>query len=425
MHVKTLILGGGITGLSTAYHLQQKGDTDYLVLEKENEPGGLCRSIYKNGFTFDYSGHLLHLHTPQGKKLVRTLLGNQYHRQARRAWIYTGNCRVPFPFQANLFALPPYLRQKCIDGLLQARGRSPKTAPVTFETWCLQSFGPGIYKTFLKPYNTKLWGCPPRQLTCEWCGPFIPVPSTREIRQSAVKKPGKTFGYNTYFYYPKSGGCAALVHALVRQISHLKTRCAVTQVDLKNKTVRAGGRTISFDTLVNTLPLSVFLKLLTGQADLTRLADKLSCQAVTVYQLALTGRRKPFSWIYCPDEQDPFYRVGMQSSFAAANAPTGSYSLYVELPGIVRPSSALEQRIETALRQKNIIRPQDKKLFSFFTQVPYAYVRYDKHRTKTVGRVLKSLSRHNCLCAGRYGLWEYSFMEKSLLQGKEIAQKLV
>ena len=68
MHVKTLILGGGITGLSVAYHLEQKGHTDYLVLEKENEPGGLCRSIYKNGFTFDYAGHLLHLHTPQGKK---------------------------------------------------------------------------------------------------------------------------------------------------------------------------------------------------------------------------------------------------------------------------------------------------------------------------------------------------------------------
>ena len=72
-HTDILILGGGLTGLSTAYHLQQRGHTDYLLAERENAPGGLCRSIQKDGFTFDYSGHLLHLHTPYGKKLVRTL----------------------------------------------------------------------------------------------------------------------------------------------------------------------------------------------------------------------------------------------------------------------------------------------------------------------------------------------------------------
>ncbi len=77
MHVKTLILGGGLTGLSTAYHLEKSGQSDYLVLEKEHTPGGLCRSIFKKGFTFDFSGHLLHLHTSYGKKLVRELLAGQ------------------------------------------------------------------------------------------------------------------------------------------------------------------------------------------------------------------------------------------------------------------------------------------------------------------------------------------------------------
>ena len=71
MHVKTLILGAGLTGLSTAYHLEQRGETDYLVLECKTQPGGLCASQTVNGFTLDAGGHLLHLHTPYGKKLVK------------------------------------------------------------------------------------------------------------------------------------------------------------------------------------------------------------------------------------------------------------------------------------------------------------------------------------------------------------------
>ena len=43
-HVRTLIVGGGITGLGTAYALEQQADTDYLIVEQQDHVGGLCRS---------------------------------------------------------------------------------------------------------------------------------------------------------------------------------------------------------------------------------------------------------------------------------------------------------------------------------------------------------------------------------------------
>lgn len=423
MHVKILILGGGLAGMSTAYHLEQAGITDYLVLEKEAEPGGLCRSIYQDGFTFDYAGHLLHLHTAYGKKLVRTLLQDNLQRLPRRAWIYTGSSRVPFPFQANLYALPPQLRQSCLDGLRRIK-RAYKTPPAHFEHWCLRAFGPGIYRAFMQPYNTKLWGRPPRELTCEWCGPFVPAPPVSLLRQSAVKKTTRKLGYNASFYYPKQGGCGALVRALAARVTRLKTNTPVTQLNLQQRTVRAGGKEITFDYVVNTLPLPQLLRLLVHAPALSRQAARLISQPVTVYQAAFKGKTKPFSWIYCPDEQDPFYRVGLQSSFSAHNAPAGCYSLYVELPGTVRPGVRKEQQIRHALLQKGIISEHDEKLFSFWQRIPYAYVVYDKHRTPAVRRVLHRLEKHRCYCAGRYGLWEYAFMERALLQGKQLAEKL-
>lgn len=424
MHVKTLILGGGLTGLSTAYHLEQAGDTNYLVLEKENEPGGLCRSIYKDGFTFDYSGHLLHLHTPQGKKLVQKLLGKNLHKLSRRAWIYTQNTRVSFPFQANLYALPPNVRRACVDGLLAAK-QLPKTAPKNFEDFCLQAFGKGIYQAFMRPYNTKLWGRAPRELTCEWCGPFVPLPSVAQIKQSAVKKLNKPFGYNASFYYPKQGGCGALAYALAARVTNVQLHTPITQIDLHAKTVRAGGKIYSYDTLVNTLPLPVFLRLLKNAPALRTQAEKLTAQPVTVYQAAFTGKIKPFSWIYFPDKQDPFYRVGLQSSFSAANAPKDTYSLYVELPGNVRPSIARERAVCRALTQKGIISNSDEKVVSLWQALPYAYVIYDQRRTLTVRRIIQLLAKQHCLCGGRYGRWEYSFMESALLQGQQLAQQIV
>ena len=424
MHTKILILGGGLTGLSIAYHLEKLGQTDYLVAERESTAGGLCRSVQKNGFTFDYGGHLLHLHTPYGKKLVKQLLKTNLIRQKRNAWIYTKLSRVPFPYQANLFALPTRERNACVAGLLEALN-APKKMPKNFEDWCLVSFGKGVYEQFMLPYNTKLWGYPPKELTSEWCGPFVPCPTAKEIQKSATHKPKKSYGYNNYFYYPKSGGCQALVEELSKRVSRLKLNAPVTQIDLKKKIARISGETVSFDCLISTIPLPDFLRSLTGEPALSSLADKLTHTSVHVYNLAIKSRKKSFSWIYLPDLEDLPFRVGMQSSFSEQNAPRNTRSFYIELSGNIPPTPKTEKRIWNCLIQKGIINKSDEKLFSFWQTLPYAYAVYNSHRTQTVLAAEKALLKRGCLLAGRYGKWEYSFMEKSLLQGLEIAKKLV
>src|SRR5580704_6208230 len=55
--VGTLIVGAGMTGLATAAALTERGDDDYLVLEADREMGGWCKTVKKDGFVWDYSGH--------------------------------------------------------------------------------------------------------------------------------------------------------------------------------------------------------------------------------------------------------------------------------------------------------------------------------------------------------------------------------
>ena len=64
-----VILGAGLAGLSAAYHAKKRG-MPHLLFEREGRVGGLVRSERVNGFTFDYTGHLLHMKEERTKQLA-------------------------------------------------------------------------------------------------------------------------------------------------------------------------------------------------------------------------------------------------------------------------------------------------------------------------------------------------------------------
>ena len=69
-NVKYLIIGAGISGLTFANYA--KGD--YLIIEKEDEVGGYCRTIKKKDYVWDYAGHFFHFSTEEFKKSFLTVL---------------------------------------------------------------------------------------------------------------------------------------------------------------------------------------------------------------------------------------------------------------------------------------------------------------------------------------------------------------
>src|SRR5258708_24974894 len=100
MKIKTLIAGGGLAGLSCARELA-RANQSYLLAEKEDRPGGLCRTIESKGFTFDYTGHFLHFHKPEIKEWVLKLLGDKLKQRRRHAVIYSQKTYSEYPYQEN------------------------------------------------------------------------------------------------------------------------------------------------------------------------------------------------------------------------------------------------------------------------------------------------------------------------------------
>jgi len=115
--VECLILGGGPTGLSAAYHYGA-GST---LVERERTVGGWCRSLDDRGFRFDHAGHIMFSNDPYVLDLYKVLLGDNLHWQNREAWVYSKGVHTRYPFQGALYGLPPTVLKECLVGAIEAR----------------------------------------------------------------------------------------------------------------------------------------------------------------------------------------------------------------------------------------------------------------------------------------------------------------
>ncbi|HAZ07459.1 MAG TPA: protoporphyrinogen oxidase [Elusimicrobia bacterium] len=433
MKTDVLILGAGLAGLSTAHHLLGLGVRSRLVVEAKPTVGGVAGSVTKNGFTFDYTGHLLHLHDPYGKGYVLDLLKGNLAVHERRAAIFSKGVMTRYPFQANTKGLPLGVVVDCVAGFLETVHRpSGPSKRGDFLSWCRAAFGDGITRHFMRPYNEKLWQTSLARMTTEWQGRFVPKPSATEVLYGALADQNKRFGYNASFRYPVRGGIQALPDALARRLEPgvVRTGARVTAVDLRWKVAQVAGLgEVRYERLVNTLPLTTFLDLAGPLPDAVRQArGRLRWNAVWNLNLGVArpvvGDRH---WVYFPEKKFPFYRVGFSSNFSSAAAPAGHSALYVEVarPGGARVDTAkLEVSILDGLREAGILKKRDEISTMAWMPIPVGYVVYDFARTPAVNAILRHLAKLGAQSIGRYGGWKYSFMEETLLDGKRCAERL-
>ncbi|MFH0948026.1 MAG: FAD-dependent oxidoreductase [Elusimicrobiota bacterium] len=428
MKINTVILGGGITGLSIAYHME---DEKYVLLEKEHTVGGLCKSVTdKNGFTYDYTGHLLHIKNPYVKKLVKKLLKKNLVLKTRNSWIYSNNVFTRYPFQANLFGLPQKIIHECIEGLVQAKLQpyplSSIPYPLSFHDWCISTFGSGISKYFMIPYNEKLWKMDIRKLTCDWMGNYVPQPTLHEVITGAFTDNDKKIGYNATFFYPKSGGIQSLIDAI--KIPNIKTDIKISSIDISKKIVKTNNGEIQYENLISTIPLPELIKLIKSvPEDVENMSKKLKWTSVLNINLGI--KRENISdkhWIYFPEKKFNFYRVGFYHNFSESLCPNGTSSMYIEISyrNEKIDKEKMFQKVVADLQNAKIIKSLDKIISKCILDIPYGYVIYDQNRNTALETIQKYLQKKSIFSIGRYGGWKYSTMEDSILEGQNILKWL-
>jgi protoporphyrinogen oxidase len=421
-----VILGGGLTGISAAYHLQRP----WVLFEKEERLGGHARTDETRGFRFDKTGHWLHLRDDKIKALVGQLLPGQLVPVERKARIFSHGALTRYPFQANLHGLPPEVISECLIGFIEAQARTDLPPPRNFEEFCLQKFGAGISRHFMIPYNHKIWGVHPREITSAWCSRFVPIPKLADVVRGAVGDVPPELGYNISFLYPKEGGIETLTRALVARLAggEVVTRADPERIDLRARTVTVGGERVSFTQMVATIPMPELVARLTDPPkEVVDAAAMLRCTPVRYLNVATrTPPKGDFHWIYVPEEKYPFYRVGIYTNAVPSMAPPGHGSLYVELSdrGPVPDEGRLLSDVAGALAQAGVISGAGDVLFSELKELKYAYVVFDEHYYDAVGTITRYLEANHVYPRGRYGSWIYNAMEDSILAGREAAERI-
>ena len=432
--VDTLVIGAGLAGLSCALHLGRAG-ADVAVLEAADHVGGKARTERRDGFTFDVTGHWLHLRDPAERALVLDLCGEDHFMQvSRMSRIWSHGAYTRYPFQANLYGLPPEVVAECIMGAVEADRRRPEPGapePENFADWIRAFFGEGIAEHFMVPYNAKLWGVPAERITSRWCQRFVPKPALADIVAGAVGCNEKAMGYNAVFLYSREGGIQSVAERLAdaagRERIFLERRVASVDPVARVATL-SDGHAIRYRRLVNTAPLTRFVDSLGAAvpAEVRAAREKLWATEVVYLNVGVRGPvGQPDHWIYVPERRWPMYRVGSFSNANPAMAPEGCASLYVEMSDRDTPTEDLLPTVYEGLIQMGLIASADQIAFADVRRIPDAYVVYDFDYHHSRAAVHAWLSTQGLRSIGRYGDWNYSSMEDALMEGRRAASALL
>lgn len=417
---KNMIIGAGISGLTYANYC---GD-DYLVVEKENEVGGYCRTIKNGEYVWDYAGHFFHFNTEEFKTKFLNQMPKEdiiYNEKCTKI-VHNGKF-IDFPFQTNIHQLD---KEEFIDCLYDLFNKEEKENYDNFLDMLYGKFGKSIVEKFLKPYNEKLYAIDLKELDVDAMGRFFPYADKEAIIRNM--KNSQVNSYNASFLYPKNGAGSfieILYNALDKNKVLLNTE--VRSIDLENKkAVLSDGTEVIYEHLINTIPLNNFLSLIGGHKNLI---DEMSYNKVLVFNLGFDKKSELCTkehWLYVAAKDCNFYRCGFYNNILGQE----NLSMYIEIgysKDAVVTKEDVDRQLELTLlnlKKLGITDDETNLVAHSVIMMDPAYVHINTKTNAKIDQLKSDFAKKDVYTIGRYGAWIYNSMEDSMLKAKELAEKI-
>lgn len=439
---KYIILGAGVTGLGAGYRLKELGEDDFIILEQQDYAGGLSTTFTdEKGFLWDIGGHVQFSHYDYFDKLMDKLLGTDgWYFHQREAWIWMMERFIPYPFQNNIRHLPKAAQWTCIEGILQNLQQKQSKAPNNFAQWIKASFGNGIAKLFMEPYNFKVWAYPTDMLSYNWIAERVATINLEKILYNIYHdKDDISWGPNNTFRFPKQGGTGAIWKALAKEIGqkYIHYKIQIKAIDQEEKTITlSDGRVFKYEKLLSTIPINQLVKLLKNTPEnIIQSADKLRYSATNIVGIGLKGKvpanLQSKCWMYFPQSDSPFYRVTVFSNYSPQNVPNANeyWSLMTETSESdykkVNQDTLVQDTIN-GLLASNLINKDTIIASTWQYRAPYGYPTPSIDRDEILTTLQSYIQPFDIYSRGRFGAWKYevSNQDHSLMQGVEWANRM-
>jgi protoporphyrinogen oxidase len=415
------ILGAGIAGISAAFHLHKMG-MNATVYEANSRTGGLLDNFAVEGFRFDNAIHLSFATEPEVREVFdRT----PYFAHPAVSWCWDDSAWLKHPVQNNMFPLSIDARVELIASLV-AR---PNLEVHHYQDWLIYQYGESIATRWPLPYTEKYWTIPAKELGVGWIGNRVRRADIKEVLHGAFTSETPCYYYATEMRYPKSGGYRSFIEPMIAEID-IRCEYRTTDIYLTKKQVRfANGEFVSFDQLINTMPLPELIKIIDEVPDNVRdAAATLFATSVDLISVAFhKADVQPHLWFYIYDKEIFAARAYSPSIKSPDNVPEGCSSLQFEIyssPRKPQTHSPDEMKVNTmmGLKKMGLIQSENEVIFMHHKQLPWGNVVFDLGMEERRDLVINWLRQVGIVSAGRFGEWDYLWSNQAFMSGLKAAK---
>lgn len=455
---KVLILGAGLAGLSTSYHL---GHQNCVLLEGKHHPFGHVHSYLRDGFTWDEGPHVSFTKHDYVRNLFAKNVKEGFRDFPVRTINYFKGSWIDHPAQSNLFQLDEPLRSQCLVSFLDARKQPMPALFNNYGEWLDYAFGRVFRKTFPELYTMKYWTVGTHELSTEWIGTRVFFPSVEDVVQGSQAALSRPTHYISRVRYPKRGGYQSFCDFLATG-ARITYGAKVVAVDLKLKMVcymDAQGKHhhVGYERLINTLPLPDFVNCCCELPEKAReAARRLRCSSLTLVNVtAPHATLHDGNWYYIYDLDKYSTRINQTERLSVHNAPKEHTGVQVEVYhgpwkplGISRTElehAVLKELVEMGFLDPALCNNGWEDFHAHSVEVPWANVVFEHDRRDALkiiweamepyglirepddldampdwGAAPKCSKTGNLVFAGRFAQWRYFWSDDCVLRGAQI-----
>jgi protoporphyrinogen oxidase len=444
----TVVLGAGPAGLTAGYLLAKQG-LPVVVLEAEDQVGGIAKTAVRDGYRFDLGGHRFFTKATEVNELWHEIMREDFLKRPRMSRIYWRDRKGQAKFLDYPLRGPDVMRKLGPIDLTKAllsyivAALKPKGKEETYEEWVANRFGRWLFNQFFKSYTEKVWGVPTSEIRADWAAQRIKNLSFFRAAWTAFfgNKDDKVTSLISEFNYPRygPGQMWETMTDDIRQLGgEVNLNTPVTKLEFAGERcvrVHAGDKVYEPSAVISSLPLRNTV----GMADphpkpeVIAAAKGLRYRDFLTVALVLDGDDLfPDNWIYIHDPNVTVGRIQNFRSWSPWMVPDPSKAC-VGLEFFCFQGDELwemddEDLVQLGMReleQLGLAR-RDQLEFGFVERVPKAYPMYDAHYDTRVSAIRSWLDGlDNFIQVGRNGLHRYNNSDHSMLTAMRAIDNLV
>jgi len=437
MSKHVIILGAGISGLSTAWRASENG-IKVDVFESSLSVGGLAGTMRQDRYCLDIGPHSFFSDNQQIVDLVCGLFEKKLQPIPRKVKFYYKGKYLDYPLttQGVFFQMGLCSGMQAVCSFLKSKILHNKRSLIvgedeTVESWAISNFGEYLYRTFFKPYTEQFW-----KVSCsELSSRSIPTHTRMSFMNTLklllspkVYKKGKSLIEREMrpTFYPDTGFieiAEQITKLIEKNKGCIHLGCEVIGVtELSNGRMRISYQRngqqeeMESDYVISTTSLSLLAKMFSPSfpPEVLKSANKLEYQSLVVLGM-LTEKQKILNCDYAYLLNRPYNRIFEMNEFSLNTSLPGENIIAVEMPCLSDSAIWRATKEElfnmciASMAEDGFIGPGDIKRL-FLVKAQNAYPIYRKDYAVHLTRLMDYLKKYKSLATiGRCG--EFMYMD--------------